>query len=140
MTKKNGKKRGRPFLNINWNKVEFFAFAGAKGRAIAEQLGIGYSTLTRRFERDVKKYDKTLKKWNYENFDAYLRSKRKVGDMMLQVEQFKSAIEDKNIPMQIFLGKNRLGQSDKKDVNHKNNGGSFKGFDILPGSDKDKED
>jgi hypothetical protein len=40
------------------------------------------------------------------------------GRATLRLSQYSTAVRDKNTQMQIWLGKNRLGQSDKQEVQH----------------------
>ena len=49
-------------------------------------------------------------------FVAFSQQNKAKGDSLLKAKQFESAIKDKNIPMQIWLGKQRLGQKDKTDL------------------------
>lgn len=61
--------------------------------------------------------DKTLTKWCKEtygkSFSEVFREKREGGKTSLRRAQWKLATEGMNPSMQIFLGKNMLGQSDK---------------------------
>ena len=50
------------------------------------------------------------------NFSEVFSEKRCRGFISLRRAQFQKAIDEKNTAMQIFLGKNWLGQSDKQDV------------------------
>ena len=64
--------------------------------------------------------DKTLEAWckrEYgKNFSEVFKEKRCRGFISLRRAQFQKAIDEKNTAMQIFLGKNWLGQSDRQDV------------------------
>jgi len=91
-------------INIDWNKVDNALMAGASGQEIAALLGIHYNTLVNKV-RDEKNCD----------FCEYKAQKRAKGDSILRAKQFDSALNG-SIPMQIWLGKNRLGQTDKKEV------------------------
>ena len=51
---------------------------------------------------------------------TFKAQKRASGESLLLQKQFESAIEDKNISMLIWLGKQRLGQSDKSEVKQTN--------------------
>lgn len=63
---------------------------------------------------------KTLETWckrEYgDTFYKVFSEKRCRGFISLRRAQFQKAIDEKNTAMQIFLGKNWLGQSDKQDV------------------------
>lgn len=91
-------------INIDWNKVDNALMAGASGNEICALLGISFDTLAR----------KVLKEKNMP-FADYKAQKRAKGDSILRAKQFDSALNG-SIPMQIWLGKNRLGQTDKKEV------------------------
>ena len=80
--------------------------AGCLGTEVAASIGISEDTLYRRVVKELK----------YESFTAYAVNFRQKGDSLLKAKQFESAIRDKNIPMQIWLGKQRLGQKDKTDL------------------------
>jgi hypothetical protein len=51
-------------------------------------------------------------------FDVYCQQKREAGKAMLRVRQFQTAIEG-NPTMQIFLGKQNLGQTEKSELTGK---------------------
>lgn len=61
--------------------------------------------------------DVTLNKWCRKtygvNFSEIFKKKRGLGNISLRRRQFQEAVEKGNITMLIWLGKNRLGQSDK---------------------------
>jgi len=96
-------KGGRPETPIDWKQVENLLMAGCLGTEVAASIGISEDTLYRRVVKELK----------YESFTAYAVNFRQKGDSLLKAKQFESAIKDKNIPMQIWLGKNRLNQTDK---------------------------
>lgn len=95
----------RPKAQIDWNKVGRLLEAGCDGTEVAAALGIHPDTLYNACEREHKM-----------GFSAYLATKRASGDLILRVTQFDVAIKDRDRGMLIWLGKNRLGQSDKKDI------------------------
>lgn len=68
--------------------------------------------------------DVTLNKWcrrEYgKTFSEIFKEKRCRGFISLRRAQYQKAIEEKNTAMQIFLGKNWLGQSDRQDVKLEN--------------------
>ncbi len=95
---------GRKKININWTKVEKMAMSGANGKQISSALGIHYDTLTTACVRE-----------NNSTFSDYLQAKREKGNNILLEKQFDLALKGDR-GMLIWLGKNRLGQSDKKEV------------------------
>ena len=56
------------------------------------------------------------------NFSLYSLKFKQKGDSILKAKQFESAITDKNITMQIWLGKQRLGQREKQEITGKDGG------------------
>lgn len=101
-----GKKRGRKPIAINWLEVDRFLEAGASGPETASYLGIHYDTLQKRF----KKEHSHKAKFTY--FSEYITYKRRAGDLKLRVKQFDLAMKGDR-GMLIWLGKNRLNQSDR---------------------------
>ena len=91
-------------INIDWNKVDNALMAGASGQEVAALLGIHYNTLKNKVQEEKKCL-----------FCEYKAAKRAKGDTLLRVKQYDSALGG-SVPMQIWLGKNRLGQTDKKEV------------------------
>ena len=96
----------RPKINIDWEKVDRYLVAGATGTEVAAVLGIHAHTLYDRCKEDHKL-----------SFSDYLLQKKEKGDSMLKLKQFEQAMEGDR-GMLIWLGKNRLDQSDKKEVKH----------------------
>lgn len=96
-------------IPIDWDKVEKAAMAGANGQQIAAMLGVHYNTLVY----------KAKEQFNCD-FSEYLQEKRAKGDNLLITAQYKQAL-DGNTPMLIWLGKQRLGQVDKKEIKHEDN-------------------
>jgi len=102
---------GRPLTEIDWNRVEKSLMAGCSGMQIAANLGIHEDTLYRACERE--------KEMTFTAFAAIFRQK---GDLLLHEAQFNVAIGDEtrdiapDKSMLIWLGKNRLEQSDKQDI------------------------
>jgi len=97
-------KKNKPHIPIDWKQVENLLMAGCLGTEVAAALGIHPDTLYLRVVSELK----------YESFTAYSAEFKQKGDSLLKVKQFESAVKDKNIPMQIWLGKQRLGQIDKQ--------------------------
>ena len=92
-------------VNIDWDIVDSLIEAGCDGTHVASYYGIHPDTLYNRC-----KEEKNL------DFSAYKAEKRSNGDVKLFVAQFNKAIAEKDNTMLIFLGKNRLGQKDKTEV------------------------
>jgi len=93
-------------ININWSEVSEYLQAGCSGVEIASKLGIHENTLYQRCRTDL----------NVE-FMAYSQQKRASGEALLKKTQFDMAVIDKDRSMLIWLGKNRLGQTDKQQTN-----------------------
>ena len=117
MPKKKGKlPPHRPPIPINWKKVEQLLMADCSGIQVAAHIGISEDTLYSRVKTEL----------GYESFTAYSAKFKEKGDSLLKAKQFESAIIDKNISMQIWLGKQRLGQREKSEVTGKD------GKDLIP--------
>lgn len=108
---KNPKKSGRKPIPIDWKTVDSLLEAGCSGIQVAGYLNINQETL----------YDAVVreKKMSFTDYSVKNRAK---GDSLLLAKQFESAIKDKNISMQIWLGKQRLNQADKREVDLKTDG------------------
>ena len=98
---------GRKKAVIDWDRVDQSLIAGATGTKIAAQLGICPDTLYIHCKEE-KKMD----------FSAYAQQKRDQGDVLLLVAQFDEAVRKRDRGMLIWLGKNRLSQSNKETVEH----------------------
>lgn len=112
----------RKKIDIDWRKVDRMLEAGCDGTEVAATLGIHEDTLYNACESDNKM-----------GFSAYKAIKRASGDRLLRIKQFEIAMTgDKT--MLVWLGKQRLGQSEKNE--HSGPGGGpmqFTGFNFLPG-------
>lgn len=95
----------RPEVNINWTKVNEYLEAGCDGTEVAAMLGIHPNTLYVRCESEHNL-----------SFSDYRAIKRAKGDSLLRKTQFDIATKDRDKSMLIWLGKNRLGQTDKQEV------------------------
>ena len=104
---------GRPKAIIDWKKVDQMLQAACTGPEIAAALGFHPDTLYNACKQDHKT-----------DFSAYSQAKRAHGDLLLKTAQFKKAMDGDNT-MQIWLGKNRLGQSERNNVKHEVNGASL---------------
>lgn len=97
---------GRPTALIDWKVVDQYLQAQCDGATIARILGIYPDTL---YDAIVKKYSKM---YGITTFSAYQQIKRREGLELLKRKQFDSAMSG-NTTMQIWLGKQLLGQRDQ---------------------------
>lgn len=110
--KKNGKKKtkanpkgaGRSKAGINWALVRDLCKIQCTGEEIASVLDIDYDTLQRACK---EKYE--IK------FAEYIEQKKKGGKASLRRVQFKKALAG-NPTMLIWMGKQYLNQTDKKEI------------------------
>jgi len=110
---------GRNKANIDWEIVDRLLSEFCDGTEVAAELGCHFDTLDNRGKAEGK--------WGggaeYSDFSAYKQSKRATGAKRLRQIQLRSAQGYKDIPpsvsMQIWLGKQYLNQSDKKEVDLK---------------------
>jgi len=94
---------GRPkieFTDKEFASIDYMAVIHCTGEEIAGVMGVDYDTLNRIMK---DKYGMTIAE--------YLKTKGASGNMSLRRAQWKSA-EAGNVSMQIWLGKQWLGQSD----------------------------
>ena len=96
----------RPKADIDWKRVDELLEADCEGTEIAAHLGLVPETLYRRCETDHKI-----------SFSKYLQEKKASGNSILKEAQFKLA-KQSHKTMLIWLGKQRLGQSEKQDLSH----------------------
>ena len=102
--KKKKSNAGRKKFIIDWAKVDNALMAGSNGVQVAAMLGISFDTLSRRTNEDKNA-----------DFAEYMRQKREKGNNLLKAMQYRLAM-DGDRGMLIWLGKNRLDQSDKKEI------------------------
>ena len=95
---------GRPKVKIDWHEVGEMLKCGCDATVIATTIGVSTDTLYTRSKLDNKL-----------DFSAFSQQKRAQGNDLLRRKQFELAL-DGNISMLIWLGKNRLGQTDKQEV------------------------
>jgi hypothetical protein len=98
----------RPKLEIKWEEVANLLQAGCDGVQVAAYIGLHPETL----------YDRCRAELGI-GFSEYSQQNRSKGDALLIVKQFESAVKDKDKAMQIWLGKQRLGQRDKFETDNK---------------------
>jgi hypothetical protein len=111
----------RPEANINWELVDSYLLRQCDGVGIAGILGISPETLYRHCQKDYKI-----------GFDAYSAQKKSEGKEILRAKQYDTAVGDSkksipgNVSMQIWLGKQYLGQRDKSELT------GAEGKDLIP--------
>lgn len=91
-------------IEIDWEIVDGLLEAGNDGVRVAANLGMSPETLYRKC-----KNEKNI------SFESYAAQKRARGDSLLAAKQYTIAMKG-NVSMLIWLGKNRLGQKDKQDI------------------------
>jgi hypothetical protein len=97
-------KAGRPKVSIDWDEVGTMLEAGATAESIAASIGVSTDTLYNRCKSDLNS-----------DFSAFSQQKKAKGLESLRAKQYAVAMEgDKT--MLIWLGKQRLGQSDKTET------------------------
>ena len=99
------KKVGAPKAKLDWEEIDNFLIAGCSGQEVAGYCGVNPATI----------YDRCLTD-NGMSFSEYSQRKKAKGNSMLRAKQFEQAIVNEDTAMQIWLGKNRLDQSDKKET------------------------
>jgi hypothetical protein len=99
-------KAGRKPIAIDWALVSQLCHIQCTGPEIAAVTGISEDTFTLRCKKD-----------HGIEFTEYIKSHAQNGKASLRRMQWKSAT-DGNITMQIWLGKQALGQTDKQEVGH----------------------
>ena len=123
MKEEKKKKVGRKKLKIDWDRVDRSLIAGSNGVQVAAMLGVHPETL----------YDKCLQEKKV-YFSDYMQQKRQEGNDILLGKQFELAKGGDKM-MLIWLGKNRLDQSDKKEIKQQNTG-SLININMTGGQDK----
>jgi hypothetical protein len=102
-------KAGRKPATIDWKLVDNLLKAGCAGTEIAAHIGVHPDTLYNHCKADHKT-----------DFSAYSQEKKAAGDAILKVTQYQVAINDKDKTMLVWLGKQRLGQTDKREIDQTN--------------------
>jgi AraC-like DNA-binding protein len=87
---------------IDWDRVDKLLSSGCLGTEVAAYFGIHPETF----------YDRVKDKYGVV-FSEYIQQKRSHGDALLREKQYDKAIEGENM-MLIWLGKNRLNQTDSQ--------------------------
>ena len=92
----------RPLKEIDMEALDRLALAQCKDATIAKALGMTPDGFHRRLESDAE-------------LNRYLRTKKAEGKTKLAQAQYDLAVEDKNPVMLVWLGKQYLDQTDKKE-------------------------
>ena len=92
---------GRKPIPINWDEVAKLLMAGSKGVQVAAYLGIGSDTLYDRCRKDIGV-----------DFSLYALEQRQKGNSLLLGKQYQVALSG-NTTMLVWLGKQRLAQTDQ---------------------------
>jgi hypothetical protein len=96
----------RPKADIDWKKVGKLLQAQCSAVGIASMFGISTDTLYLRCKQDLKM-----------DFTAFSAEKKSEGVELLRAKQYETAFGG-NVTMQIWLGKQYLGQRDKTETDH----------------------
>ncbi len=116
---------GRPAIRIDLTQVEQLCQIGCTLREVASFCKCSEDTIQRVLKRER---DQTFTEF-YEQWAA-------LGDVSIRRAQYQKAVGG-DVKMQIWLGKQRLGQSDKQDINHKVQVTKVKAI-IQPGRERDR--
>jgi len=114
--RQNGGRKPKP---INWDDVDKFLVSGANGVQIAAYVGVCQDTLYIRCKED-KGVD----------FSVYLAEKRQKGNSLLLGKQYQVAMSG-NVSMLIWLGKQRLEQSEQPKDTQEFNGSLSNLLDVM---------
>lgn len=97
-------KPGPAKIPIDWGRVATLCAAGCHAPAIAHEMGCNDDTIYRRCQED-----------NGEDFTAFRLRHIQRGDDILRAKQFELASKGDR-SMLIWLGKNRLNQRDRQEI------------------------
>lgn len=114
--KKKNTKIGRPAKKINWNLIDSLAMARASETFIAERMLIDNKEdiNAKSIQASVKLLQRAVKERYDMSFVQFREQKMEYRKWKLHELQWQSA-QDGNVVMQIWLGKQHLGQSDKQE-------------------------
>lgn len=99
-----GGRRKKRITKKEWGSVDYMCMIHCTGEEIAGVLGIDYDTLNRNCKEQKGK-----------SISEYIKERQKNGKMSLRRAQWKAA-EKGNVTMLIWLGKQWLNQTEKKEV------------------------
>jgi hypothetical protein len=94
-------KNGRPKKIIDWEMIDKWLMAGCDGSAVARKFGMHPNTF----------YERVMREKGV-SFSEYQQQKLTDGNALLHQVQYKKALNGDNT-MLVWLGKNRMLQSDK---------------------------
>jgi hypothetical protein len=106
-----GKPMGRSTIDFDITQFEELCKIQCTEAEIAAVLKMSVDTLSRCIQEVYK-----------HTFADVYAQKREGGKASLRRAQWNTALETKNPVMQIFLGKNMLGQADKQEIDQHNTG------------------
>lgn len=118
----------KPEKNIDWKIVDKLLLAGCLATEIAAYIGVCRETLYRRCIKD-----------NGIGYSTYSQEKKAKGESLLRNKQFETAMEG-NVTMQIWLGKQRMGQREKHDVNVKADCSDFDNWRKMQEQEQENSD
>lgn len=98
----NAKKPGPPTRVFDWKKIANMFAIGCNMEEVANVENCSSDWLRTICERD-----------NGMTLQQFMMKHRDTGKLSLRRAQYRSAVENGNVQMQIWLGKNWLGQTDK---------------------------
>lgn len=107
-------KGGRPEKPIDYGQLEKLCAIHCTGEECASILGCSYEHLNNK-----------LKEAGLGGFLDYFKKYSSQGKASLRRRQYKAAVEDGNVPMMIWLGKQYLGQKDKNETDVTSSDGSM---------------
>ena len=94
-------KGGAPKKTIDYIQLQKLCAIQCTGEECAALLNIDYDTLNRHLKND-----------GHGGFTDYFKKYSANGKASLRRRQYKAAVEDGNVPMMIWLGKQYLGQKE----------------------------
>ena len=100
---------GAPVKQIDYSQLKKLCAIQCTGEECASLLDIDYDTLNNRLKED-----------NHGGFSEFFKKHSASGKASLRRRQYKAAVEDGNVPMMIWLGKQYLGQNDTQKLEHSN--------------------
>ena len=112
-------KGGRKKISFDWAEVDKFLMSGCTGTQAASAVGISFETLSRRCLSEKKM-----------GFGDYAAKKKQKGNSYLHAKQYQVAMSG-NTTMLVWLGKQRLGQSDQPQDKQEFNGSLANLLDVM---------
>ena len=94
-------KGGRPEKPIDYNQLQKLCAIQCTGEECASLLECSYEHLNNQLKKD-----------GHGGFLDYFKKHSATGKASLRRRQYKAAVEDGNVPMMIWLGKQYLGQKE----------------------------